>query len=178
MDPLSSKSSPPPKSFTSVPAELRPNIILKEALTRYNLNAVPSWSCLYGTHLMRGEAPETVEDSRRNIEWTSVVGDCWKIPYDSRVILCFRAPMDDITAVVRVRNFLSHFHKAGLANHRKGENFNVWDWFDTGISAYWYPGKGSPTLPVESSGWSSNNMSQPVNSYPLSTMVAPWRRIM
>lgn len=167
----------PPKSTTLISTKLRTGRILYEALVRYNLNAVPSWSCLYGTHLMRGQGPETMDDSLRNIEWTSIVGECWKIPYDNRIDLCFRAPMDDNMAVLRVRNFMSYFHKPGIA-HQKGEHFNVWDWFDTGISAYWYPGKSSPTLPIESSGWSLHVETEGAESYLVSTMVAPWRRIM
>jgi hypothetical protein len=157
---------------------VRTGFILQEALARYSLNAVPSWSCLYGTHLLRGEGPETVEDALRNIEWTSVVGDCWKIPYDNRINLCFRAPMADIAAVVRVRNFVSHFHRPEFSDSPKGEHFNVWDWFDTGLSAYWYPGRRTPPLPLDAPSSPPDSILEPGTSYPLSTMIAPWRRIM
>jgi hypothetical protein len=157
---------------------MRTGFILQEALTRYNLNAVPSWSSLYGTHLMRGEGPETAEDAIRNIEWTSVIGDCWRIPHDNRVNFSFRAPLSDIATAVRVRNFLSNLHRQEHSDRPKGEHFNVWDWFDTGLSAYWFPGKRTSTMTLVAPGWSPRSKLEDDNLIPLSTMIAPWRRIM
>ena len=159
-------------------SEMRMGFILQEALTRYNLNAVPSWSSGYGTHVMRGEGPETIVDALRNIEWTSIIGDCWRIPHDNRINFTFRGPDSDFGAVVRVRNFVSGFHRQEHSDSPKGEHFNVWDWFDTGISAYWYPGKIMAAASLASPTWSPNSKEGYGNCYPLSTMIAPWRRIM
>jgi hypothetical protein len=157
---------------------MRTGFILQEALTRYNLNAVPSWSSSYGTHVMRGEGPETVVDAQRNIVWTSVIGDCWRIPHDNRINFSFRGPDSDFGAIVRVRNFVSGFHRQEHSDAPKGEHFNVWDWFDTGISAYWYPGKIVAAAPLASPTWSPQFKEGYGNGYPLSSMIAPWRRIM
>jgi len=97
-DSISSASAP--SVPTSITTELRTGFILEEALTRYNLNAIPAWSPFYGTHLMHGEGPETAEDAIRSTEWTSVVGECWKIPHDNRINFCFRAGMSDLDSVL------------------------------------------------------------------------------
>jgi hypothetical protein len=159
------------------------SFILTEALRRYNLNAVPSWSCLYGTHSMRGDGPETPEEVNRNTEWTSLIGDLWKIPHDNRINFCFRASTSDFANTVRVRNFVSHFHRLDSSDAPKGEYFNVWDWFDTGISTYWCPGKktsedGTFGSPLKSRNWSPEGESTSDSLYPLSTTIAPWRRMM
>jgi hypothetical protein len=49
---------------------------------------------------MHGEGPETAEDAIRSTEWTSVVGECWKIPHDNRINFCFRAGMSDLDSVL------------------------------------------------------------------------------
>jgi hypothetical protein len=161
----------------SLSVELRTGSILQEALTRYNLNTVPFWSCLYGTHLMPGPGSESPEEVLRNIEWASIIGDFCKIPHDNRLNLCFRAPMDDIAVMVRVRNFMSHFHKPEHHGSPKGEYFNIWDWFDTGLSAYWYPGRKEPVVQLGSFGSALGSNSCNTNLYRLSSMIAPWRRM-
>jgi hypothetical protein len=162
---------------SSISNELRTGFILQEAVTRYNLNAIPAWSPFYGTHLTGGEGPETADDAIRNGEWSSIVGDCWRIPHDNRINFCFRAGMSDSDCVVRVRNFVSHFHRPAR-DAPKGEFFNVWDWFDMGLSAYWYPGKTGSTTPLRFPNWLAGGKTQTGESFPLSTMVAPWRRVM
>lgn len=162
---------------STISTELRTGCILQEALTRYNLNAVPGWSPFYGTHMLRGEGPETAEDAIRNSEWTKVIGQCWKIPHDNRINFCFRTGMSGPESVLRVQKFLSHFHKPA-PNAQRGEFLNVWDWFDTGLSAYWYPGKQASTMPLRFPNWLAESNSKMSNSFPLSTMVAPWRRVM
>ena len=167
----------------SISSEMRTGFILREALRRYNVNAVPSWSCFHGTHSMPRKGPETPEEINRNIEWTSVIGELWRIPCDNRINFCFGASASDFADVVRVRNFVSHFHRLDSFDAPKGEYFNVWDWFDTGLSTYWYPGKKSSEedtfgRPLKSRNWSSERESTRDSSPPLSSMVAPWRRIM
>lgn len=170
----------PPPTVSSNPKlwEMRTGKILQEALSRYNLNAVPYWSCLYGVYIMRGEEPENYEDAVRNLEWTSIVGECWKIPHDGRVNFCFQASMADYTTIVRVRNFVYHFHRSERSDAPKGERFNVWDWFDTGISTYWYPGKRTPTIPLEAAHMGTQTTKRGNNEFPMSKMIAPWRRMM
>ena len=138
VSPEISASSP---SNVPLSTELRTGIILQEALTRYNHNAVPFWSSLYGTYLMPGPGVEYPEEVTRNIEWPTIISDFCKIPHDNRLNLCFRAPMGDIAAMMRVRNFMSHFHKQDHLDSLKGDFFNIWDWFDTRLSAYWYLGR-------------------------------------
>lgn len=163
--------------------ELRNGPILCEALKRYCLDSVPSWSTLYGANLGREVAIEDPEKIARDIEWTSITGDCWKIPNDNRITFCFLAPSSDPKTLVRVRNFLFHFHKSENKGPPKGENFNVWDWFDTGISAYWFPGTRTPRMPHEALATLMKGMDArslppwPSNTTQISHLVAPWRRI-
>jgi len=159
--------------------EARTGPILHEALRRYRSDAVPSWNTLYGTNLAR-KAISDPEALAWDIEWTSITGDCWKIPNDNRVSFCFLAAGSETKQLFQVRNFLFHFHKHQDSGRLNGEHFNVWDWFDTGISAYWFPGKRTPSLPPATAEGSvtatsflpSSNITQ------LSHLVAPWRRIM
>ncbi|KAN0108226.1 hypothetical protein V8E51_007968 [Hyaloscypha variabilis] len=160
---------------STISTELRTGFILQEALARYNLNAVPAWSPYYGTHLMHGEGPETAEDAIRNSEWTAVLGQCWKIPHDNRINFCFRAGMSGPESVSRVQKFLSDYHRP-VSYLPKGDIFNVWDWFDTGLSAYWYPGMPASTAPLRLPRWLAGCTSNS-DPFPLSTMVAPWRRM-
>lgn len=162
----------------SLSTELRTGSILKEALTRYNLNAVPFWSSLYGTHLTPSPGVESPEEVTRNIEWATIIGGFCKIPHDNRLNLCFRAPMDDIATMVRVRNFMSHFHKQDHSGSPKGEYFNIWDWFDTGLSAYWYPGRKESAIHLRSFGLAEEKNSSSATLYRLPNMIAPWRRVM
>jgi hypothetical protein len=163
---------------STISTELRTGFILQEALTRYNLDSIPAWSPFYGTHLLHGEGPETAEDSIRNSEWAAAIGEFWKIPHDNRINFCFRAGMSGPASVLRVRNFVCKFHNSSAPNSPKGEFFNIWDWFDTGLSAYWYPGKTTAVLPMRFPSWLAGSSSKHANSFPLSTMVAPWRRVM
>ncbi|KAE9377870.1 hypothetical protein N431DRAFT_399020 [Stipitochalara longipes BDJ] len=161
---------------STISTELRTGFILQEGLTRYNLNAVPAWSPFYGTHLMQGEGPETAEDAIRNSEWTAVLGHCWRIPHDNRINFCFRTGMSGPESVSRVQKFLSDYHRP-VPYLPKGDIFNVWDWFDTGLSAYWYPGMQASTTPLRFPHWLAGGSSKDSDQFPLSTMVAPWRRV-
>jgi hypothetical protein len=154
--------------------------ILHEALKRYRLNAVPAWSTLYGANLPREEGPESPDEVARKFEWTSITGNCWKIPQDNRVTLSFLGYISDAATLVQVRNFLLHFHKPGASGRPKGDNFNVWDWFDTGISAYWFPGSKTPGLPEDALNGSKDETASvgQSNSTHISHLIAPWRRIM
>jgi hypothetical protein len=116
----------------------------------------------------------------REIEWTSLVGDFWKIPHDNRLNFCFRAPPpDDEETLVHVRNFLYHFHRQEYSRFPNGKVFHVWDWFDTGLSAYWHPGRKPSELPTDALKWSTGDLEKRYsNSFHLSNMIAPWRRIM
>jgi len=156
--------------------------ILQEALRRYNLDAVPPWSTLYGTYLAREETSLDPESIARDSEWTSIIGNCWKIPNDNRVSFCFLAPASDPKTLVQIRNFLFHFHKSDTQRLSRGENFNVWDWFDTGFSAYWFPGKTTSSMPQVPSILSDQKASflnwRPDNRPVISHLIAPWRRIM
>jgi hypothetical protein len=159
--------------------EERESSILREALARYLSDDVPQWSTLYGTHVPQERRLETPEDAARRSEWVSLAGECWRIPHDNRVNLCFLAPLTDIITPVRVRNFLIHFHRPQEPGIPKGEFFNVWDWFDTGISAYWYPGKRASDVARERVELSlAKNISDRNDPVHLSSLVAPWRRIM
>ena len=152
--------------------------ILDEALRRYKADSVPSWSTLYDTSVTREEFIEDLEVVARNGEWTSITGDCWKIPNDNRVSFCF-PPWSDPKTLIQVRSFLLHFHKPEGGGHPKGENFNIWDWFDTGISAYWFPGKRTPSKLHRDSTDMDEASSLPRHATtPISHLVAPWRRIM
>ncbi|CZR54582.1 uncharacterized protein PAC_04466 [Phialocephala subalpina] len=175
------ESLSPMSSAQIFSVELRNGPLLHEALKRYKLDLVPSWSTLYGANLAREEVIEDPEAIARDLAWTSITGECWKIPNDNRVTFCFLAPGSDTKTLVRVRNFLFHFHKPKSKEVAKGENFNVWDWFDTGISAYWFPGKTTPSMPQEAlavlNGEASSLRSWPSNTAQISHLAAPWRRI-
>jgi hypothetical protein len=160
--------------------ESRNGPILHEALRRYKVDAVPSWSTLYGANLAREEIREDSHTIERDSEWTSIMGNCWKIPNDNRVSFCFLAPWSDPNTLVQVRNFLFHFHKSHRKGLPKGENFNVWDWFDTGISAYWFPGKRTLSMPQQASSGPvvETDSLHPNNTTHISPLIAPWRRIM
>ncbi|RFU27353.1 hypothetical protein B7463_g8978, partial [Scytalidium lignicola] len=167
---------------STIPIEKRTGPILSEALRRYSLDVVPSWSCLYGTHSMPSSQSQTSEELTRNAEWTSTVRELWKIPHDNRIGFCFRSPACEPIDVDRVRNFVSHLHILKSSNDPKGQYFNVWDWFDTGLSAYWYPGIAVSEQQIygsllKSSDRPSEIQSAEANSYRLSPMIAPWRRM-
>jgi hypothetical protein len=115
---------------------------------------------------MHGEGPETAEDAIRNSEWAEIVGGCYHIPHDNRINFCFRAGISGPESVIRVRKFVSNFHRSA-PDAPKGEFFNVWDWFDTGLSVYWYPGKKSSTIPLQFPNWLAENNSKNRNSFPL-----------
>lgn len=166
------------KSTPAFSPEDRTQTILHEALRRYRADSVPSWSTLYGTNVAREEFVEDLEIIARDGEWTSITGDCWKIPNDNRVSFCF-PPWVDPKTLIQVRNFLLHYHKPKGNGHPKGENFNIWDWFDTGISAYWFPGKRISSMPQGDSAdieGASALLGAPTPQ--ISHLVAPWRRIM
>jgi hypothetical protein len=160
--------------------ESRTKTILHEALRRYKSDLVPSWSTLYGTNLARGELIEDQETISHALEWTSITGHCWKIPNDNRVSFCFLAPLSDEKTLVQVRKFLFDYHNSDSNGPPKGENFNIWDWFDTGISAYWFPGKRTPSMPFEALRTSKLETSSlsPSSIPQISPLIAPWRRIM
>jgi hypothetical protein len=160
--------------------ESRTKTILHEALRRYKSDLVPSWSTLYGTNLARGELIEDQEAISHALEWTSITGHCWKIPNDNRVSFCFLAPLSDEKTLVQVRKFLFDYHKSDSNGPPKGENFNIWDWFGTGISAYWFPGKRTPSMPFEALRTSKLETSSlsPSSIPQISPLIAPWRRIM
>ena len=126
---------------------------------------------------MQGEGPETAEEAIRNSEWTAVIGHCWRIPHDNRINFCFRPGMSGPESVSRVDKFLSDYHRP-VAYLPKGDIFNVWDWFDTGLSAYWYPGMQASTAPLRFPRWLPRSSPKSSDPFPLSTMVAPWRRVM
>ncbi|KAF4633530.1 hypothetical protein G7Y89_g4589 [Cudoniella acicularis] len=172
--------SPPSTTIISLPHDMRLGSILQEAITRYNSDAVPSWSSQYGERVikLRGEGPDTAEDSFRNARWTKIVGECWKIPHDNRINLCFRTDSVNHRTLVRVRNFIMNFHKLDYPDSPRGEYFHVWDWFDSGISAYWCPGTKSTTTPLRNlSGIGGEQWEQLNSATALSIMIAPWRRI-
>lgn len=148
--------------------------MLNEAFTRYNLDAVPTWSPSYGSHISSGAGPLTAEAARRTLEWGSIIGDCWRIPHDNRIQLCFA----DESAFARVRECLEKWHPPSkIIQAPGGECFNVLDWFDSGDSVYWYPGKKAPNLLVNPWSWDGEQVMQGLD-HQLSTMVAPWRRMM
>lgn len=155
---------------------IRNGPMLQEALKRYQSNSVPFWSTLYGANLASEETRGDVEAFIRADEWTSITGIIWKIPNDNRVSFCFLAPWSDPQTLVQVRNFLFHFHKS----ERNVENFNIWDWFDTGISSYWFPGKTTPSMPhaAKIASETGDKSSHLRTSHELSHLIAPWRRIM
>jgi hypothetical protein len=160
--------------------EKRLGPVLQEGLKRYKSNAVPYWSTLYGTHLSDEEHLDTPEEAIRKSEWTSITGGCWRIPHDNRVTFCFLAPLSDSTILIKVRNFLLHFHRPEESEMQRGSCFNVWDWFDTGISAYWCPGSKTPELTQKNINISSVGEcgGSCENAATISPLVAPWRRIM
>ena len=63
---------------------------------------------------------------------------------------------------------------------QRGSCFNVWDWFDTGISAYWCPGSKTPELTQKNLNISRAEGVSEMSSdlVAISPLVAPWRRIM
>lgn len=154
--------------------------VLEEALKRYKLNAVLVWSTLYGANLARPKGTESPAEIARSVEWTTIIGDCWRIPHDNRVTLCFPGLLEDTTSLIQVRNFLSHFHRSRSSSLSKSSNFNIWDWFDTGISAYWFPGQKTSGIPeeVEIGSKIATNILGQSHSDHISPLIAPWRRIM
>ncbi|KAH8807840.1 hypothetical protein F5884DRAFT_900166 [Xylogone sp. PMI_703] len=162
----------------TIPPEQRAGPLLSEALRRYKLNIVPSWGCLFGTHSMPGS-----HDLTGNVEWsTSMVGELWKIPHDNRMSLCFKSLACDPTDVDRVCNFISLLHVPSFSGDPKGQYFNVWDWFDTGLSAYWYPGIATSEQGIYGSLLQSSNRTLESELakdswFNPSPMVAPWRRM-
>ncbi|KAH7304366.1 hypothetical protein BKA65DRAFT_206366 [Rhexocercosporidium sp. MPI-PUGE-AT-0058] len=172
-----------PKTATCRPElskEIRSGPLLEEALRRYKSNSVPYWSTLYGTHLKDEEHPEIPDEVIRNSEWTAITADCWKIPHDNRVSFCFLSPASDPTILIKVRNFLSLFHRPEDTEIMKGKDFNIWDWFDNGISAYWCPGNEAPELSQKAAQQFRGDGSRTDhgNLTTISHLVAPWRRIM
>lgn len=159
--------------------------LLQEGLKRYKSNAVPYWSTLYGTHLAEEEqvdVPDEIKVARKS-DWTSITGHCWMVPHDNRVTFCFLAPLSDSTILSKVRNFLLYFHKPEETEMQRGSCFNVWDWFDTGVSAYWCPGCRTPRFTPEVEEGLSKSRLEGVgktggSSVTLSPLIAPWRRIM
>lgn len=161
--------------------DARSGPILQEALRRYDSDAVPHWSTLYGTHLTKDPGPALPEDVLFKLDWQRIIGDCWLIPHDNRVGLCFLASrIHGPVVAARIRNFLTHYHRPQDRGIPKGEYFNVWDWFDTGISAFWYPGKQPSDVEREASDRRIAQRSIPSGAgMPgISQLVAPWRRIM
>lgn len=160
--------------------EVRSGPLLDEALRRYKSNEVPYWSTLYGTHLKDEEHPEIPEEAIRSSEWTSLTVDCWKIPHDNRVSFCFLSPVSDPTILIKVQNFLSLFHRPDDSEIRKGKDFHIWDWFDTGVSAYWCPGNEAPEFTQKAAQHLTGGKSEIQHSSltVVSHLVAPWRRIM
>lgn len=162
--------------------ESRLGPLLEESLQRYKSNAVPYWSTLYGTHLADEEHSNSREEEIRTSEWTSVTGEFWRIPHDNRVTFCFLAALCDPTILIKVRNFLLHFHKLEGTTLHKDSCFHVWDWFDSGLSAYWCPGRKMPALPKLTRGVDDSRMEgvcrSSIHPTTLSRLVAPWRRIM
>ena len=161
--------------------EVRSGPLLREALARYDSDAIPHWSTLYGTYLTEAAGPELPEETLRRLDWSNLIGGCWRIPHDNRVGLCFLAsPLHTPVAVARVRNFLSHYHRSHDSSLPKGDYFNIWDWFDTGISAFWYPGKRHADIEHELSDRRGvlSSLQTDSGAAHVSQLVAPWRRIM
>ena len=159
--------------------------ILREALRRYRTDAVPQWSTFYGAHLSTPPTyPEySLKESERRLAWSSLVGECWQIPHDNRVSLCFlgtNAPTDPVL-LSRVRNFLHYFHDSHANESPRGRYFNVWDWFDSsGFSTYWYPYKVPFDLDTDAQKRRQVESGLPDEKEPvaaLPAMVAPWRRM-
>jgi hypothetical protein len=95
---------------------------------------------------MRGGGFEIAETAMRNSEWAAVIGECGRYRMTTGSTSAF-APMSGPKSVLRVQKFLSHFHKP-IPNALKGQFLNIWDWFGTGFSAYWYPGEQALTIPL------------------------------
>jgi hypothetical protein len=162
--------------------EARIGPVLQEALQRYRLNAVPQWSAFYGAHLSSGPEHNLGHDEALSSAWKSVVGECWQIPHDNRVSLCFLSAPTDPTSLVRVRNFLYHFHDAHPLELPRGKYINVWDWFDTAVSTHWHPHKTAADLEADAKKRARAENALPKPSAPpssllISPMVAPWRRL-
>jgi len=162
--------------------EARGGPILREALRRYRTDSVPVWNPLYGAHLISpSQYPgHGFKDQGRRSAWTGLLGECWQIPHDNRVSLCFLSTPTDPTTPSRVRNFLHHFHDAHANESPRGRYFNIWDWFDTGVSSYWYPHKSSSDLDIdtEKRGRIEDGLSgAKEETSTLAPMVAPWRRM-
>ena len=161
--------------------EARIGPLLHEALQRYRLNAVPQWSAFYGAHLSSDHEHNLGHDEALRSAWESIAGECWQIPHDNRVSLCFLSAPTDPTSLVRVRNFLYHFHDAHPSELPRGKYINVWDWFDTAVSAHWHPHKTAADLEADAKkrAHAEDALSKsgaPPSNLLLSPMVAPWRR--
>jgi len=192
--------SPEPPHSSQIAFRTGP--LLKEALQRYRTNAVPRWSTIYGGHdgaisPSDGDGIEPLEAAARRVQWEALAGQCWKIPHDNRVGLCFQfaAGESDGDAPARLRRWLHGLH--GRQRSRSmagGRTFHVWDWFDGGLSAYWYPGceedvvagldqrapaiYGPERRGATASGKSIGRGGEKGQGTDLSPLVAPWRRIM
>ncbi|KAK0655942.1 hypothetical protein B0T16DRAFT_23449 [Cercophora newfieldiana] len=162
--------------------EARTGPILCEALRRYRTDSVPQWSAFYGAHVTSPPQSDGYgfKDQERRSAWNSLIGETWQIPHDNRISLCFLSAPTDPMVPSRVRNFLYHFHDAHANESPRGRYFNIWDWFDSGISAYWYPHKSSSDLDLdmEKRGRIEDGLTgAKEETSALAPMVAPWRRM-
>ncbi len=171
---------------------------------------------------VRVQEKEVESEADSRAAWTSLVGECWRIPHDNRVSLCFAGAgggagsppsmgephggggrmgvgSEKLAVLARVRNFLFHYHDdkstgGGRGNYAlppppRGKYVNIWDWFDEGISAYWFPQKSRLDLGADAQrrakieaalaepGTDSGESVKDVMAR-VPPLVAPWRRIM
>ena len=140
---------------------------------------MPYWSTLYGTHLADEGQSNSPEEIIRKSEWTSITGGFWKIPHDNRVTFCFLAPLSDPTILIKVRNFLLHFHKIEGTTMERDSCFHIRDCFDSGLSVHWFPGRRMPGFSRIVNDMRMEGVRETCgNPTTLSRLVAPWRRIM
>lgn len=162
---------PPPQPHDphrSIPTRLGP--LLHEALRRHRLDSVPHWSTFYGAHFTPPTTLPTALHAPQQEQWPP-------LPHDNRVTLHFLPS----SLSPGVEQFLSTLHADDQP--RRGRFVNVWDWFDGGLSAFWFPGRGVGEWGrgVEERGRVEGELALALaegKGEVVDAMVAPWRRVM
>lgn len=158
---------PPPDPHNHHPIPTRLGPLLHESLRRYRLDSVPHWSTFYGAHFT---PPVALPAPSQQEQWPP-------LPHDNRVTLHL------LPSLPGVEQFLGTLHADDQP--RRGRFVNVWDWFDGGLSAFWFPGRGAGDWGrgVEERGRVEGELAAALEGkgeggLVVDAMVAPWRRVM